>query len=96
MVGLTILLMLRSPHPKKVIVERMPAPVQSGAIFIPEEARQKGMDGKVVAIGNDVRDLEVNQQVLVNWQYGGTDAFTRDGLDYWVLNEHQVLAVINP
>ena len=87
---------LRVANPKKVLVEQSPPQTHSGNLFIPQSAQVRPMDGTVVAIGSGIRDLEVNYKVLVGWQHGGTETFTMDGKDYWLLNEWQVLAILNP
>jgi co-chaperonin GroES (HSP10) len=83
---------MQPPSPTKVIVEQTPA--QAGALFIPEAARVKPMDGIVHSVGSGVRELRAGDHVLVNWQNGGTGDFHHGGKDYWLLNENQVLARI--
>ena len=52
------------------------------------------MDGRVVAVGSKIQDISVGNIVLVEWRNGGTEQFSHDGKDYWLLNERQILAVI--
>lgn len=85
---------MHSPKPTKVIVEKTPTQEFVGKLFIPDLNRVKPMDGKVIAVGANVKDLRVGDHVLVEWRHGGTEQFSRNGKDYWLLNERQVLAIV--
>lgn len=86
--------MLKAAHPAKVIVEQSVPPERSELLFIPEAARIKPMDGVVRAVGSKVTRLHEGDRVLVSWQHGGTEQFTHEGKDYWLLHEHQIIAVL--
>lgn len=47
-------------------------------------------EGTVVAVGKNVEELKVNDRVI--WQYYGESKFERDGLEYSMLVEKNVLA----
>jgi chaperonin GroES len=83
-----------APRPTKVIVEKTPEQTHAGGLYIPPNARVKPMDGRVIAIGSGVHDVKVGDVVLVGWRNGGTEQFSHDGKDYWLLNERQILAVV--
>ena len=73
----------------------------SGAIFIPDSAKEKPQKGEVVAVGlgkvNDKGDREpmdvtVGQTVLYA-KYAGTDV-KMDGVEYKILSIKDALAII--
>jgi chaperonin GroES len=75
--------------------------VKKGGIFIPDTAKEKPMESRVVALGSGKTDdngkkvpfeLKKGDRVLVN-KYGGTE-IKLAGKDYKILNSDDVLAVI--
>lgn len=85
---------VHTPGPNKVIVEKTPEQAFAGNLFIPPQARVKPMDGRVVAVGSKIQDLQPGNIVLVEWRNGGTEQFSHGDKDYWLLNERQILAVV--
>ena len=88
------------PLGNRVVVEPIEeeAQVSAGGIYIPDTAKEKPQDGKVVAVGpgrltdDGIRvpmDLSVGDTVVYS-KYGGTE-FTVDGIEYLVLREDDVL-----
>ena len=73
----------------------------SGGIIIPDTAREKPQQGRVVAVGPGRLDKNGNRlemQVKVGdtiffTKYGGTDV-KLDGVDHIILREDDILAVI--
>ncbi|MBN1466662.1 co-chaperone GroES [candidate division KSB1 bacterium] len=72
-----------------------------GSIYIPETAKEKPQEGKVLAVGpgkiSDSGDLvkmqvKVGNRVLYG-KYSGTEV-TIDGEDYLIMRESDILAVI--
>jgi chaperonin GroES len=72
-----------------------------GGLYIPDTAKEKPMQGKIVAVGpgklseENERispDVEVGQTVLYG-KYSGTEVSV-DGEDYLILRESDILAVI--
>ena len=90
------------PVGDRVVVQ--PAPkeeVTKSGIVIPETAKEKPQEGKVIAVGsgrlldNGDRapiDVQVGDRVLYA-KYGGTE-FKLDGEEYLVLKENDILAII--
>ena len=88
------------PLGNRIVVEPMEedAQVSAGGIYIPDTAKEKPQEGKVVAVGpgkltDDGKripmELEVGDTVVYS-KYGGTDF--RDGdTEYLVLREDDVL-----
>jgi len=75
--------------------------VKKGGIVIPDTAKEKPMESRVVALGSGKTDdngkkvpfeLKKGDRVLVN-KYGGTE-IKLNGKDYKILNSDDVLAVI--
>ena len=73
----------------------------SGGIVIPDTAKEKPQEGKVVAVGPGKIDengkripLEVkkNDRVLFS-KYGGTDV-TIEGVDHLILREDDILGIL--
>ena len=74
---------------------------KKGAIIIPDTAKEKPMESRVVALGTGKTDddgkkvpfdVKKGDRVLVN-KYGGTE-IKLDGKDYRIFNGDEVLAVI--
>ncbi len=73
----------------------------AGGIFIPDSAKKKPQEGKVIAVGSGrllddgtVKPLTVQVgDTVVYSKYGGTET-TLEGTDYVILDEDQIFAVI--
>ncbi|WP_319394280.1 co-chaperone GroES [uncultured Desulfobacter sp.] len=72
-----------------------------GGIIIPDTAKEKPVEGTVVALGNGrmgedgkriAMDLKVDDRILFS-KYGGTDVKV-DGTDYLILRQDDVLGII--
>jgi chaperonin GroES len=73
-----------------------------GGLYIPDTAKEKPMQGTIVAVGpgklsdeNEriAPDVEVGQTVLYG-KYSGTEVSV-DGEDFLILRESDILAIIN-
>ena len=73
----------------------------SGGIFLPDTAKKKPQEGKVIAVGTGrlledgtVRELAVKVgDTVVYSKYGGTEV-KLDGEDYVLLDEDQIYALV--
>ncbi len=72
-----------------------------GGLYIPDTAKEKPQQGEVVAVGPGklsddgtrlVMDVKVGDRVLYG-KYSGTD-ITLDGIEYLIVRESDVLAII--
>jgi chaperonin GroES len=72
-----------------------------GGIIIPDSAKEKPQEGKVIAVGNGkvlengtklALDVKAGDKILFG-KYSGTDIKV-DGEEYLILREDEVLAVI--
>jgi len=82
----------------RILVERMEEEAKTASgIIIPDNAKEKPLEGKVVAISKEVEEdenLPINEgDIVVFAKYSGTD-ITIDGKEYLVLNTDDVLGKI--
>ncbi|MGI6595977.1 MAG: co-chaperone GroES [Elusimicrobia bacterium] len=90
------------PLGDRIVVEQLEAEAKTkGGIIIPDTAKEKPQEGKVIAIGKGRVDnngklipmeVKVGDKVLYG-KYAGTE-ITLDGNEYMILREEDVLAVI--
>ena len=90
------------PLQDRILVKRVPeAEKTKGGIIIPDTAKEKPIEGKVVAVGNGkvqddgtVRklDVQVGDTVLFG-KYGGTEVQI-DGEEHLILREDDILGVV--
>ncbi|MGD0017230.1 MAG: co-chaperone GroES [Verrucomicrobiia bacterium] len=75
--------------------------VKKGGIIIPDTAKEKPQEGKVVALGTGKRDddgklvpftVKVGDRVLIS-KYGGTE-IKIDGKDHLIMREEDILGII--
>jgi chaperonin GroES len=78
----------------KILIKRLPEFSETGGgILIPEEYREKAMNGEVVSVGPDVEQVRPGQ-IIMFAKYAGTDITFNDDNQYLILAEKQVLGVI--
>ena len=86
-----------------VVVKRMKEEEKSkGGIIIPDTAKEKPIEGKVIAVGNGkvledgtVRKLDVKAgDTVLFGKYSGTEVKI-DGEEHLILREEDILAVID-
>ncbi len=90
------------PLGDRVLVESVEEKEQTkGGIIIPDSAKEKPTEGKVVALGTGKTDdngkklpfeVKVGDRVLVS-KYGGTEV-KLDGKEYKLLNSDDILAIV--
>lgn len=90
------------PLNDRLLVQRLEEEEKtSGGIIIPDSAKEKPAQGKVVAVGpgklNDSGErvaLQVKEgDVILFSKYGGTDV-KLDGEDYLIMREDDVLGIV--
>jgi chaperonin GroES len=93
---------VRPLHDRLLIQRLAEEEKTAGGLFIPDTAKEKPQQGKVVAVGNGrvtedgkVRPLEVKagDKVLFS-KYSGTE-LKLDGSEYLMIREDDVLGIIN-
>jgi len=90
------------PLQDRLLVERLDIDEKTkGGIIIPETAKEKPQEGRVVAVGNGKvlddgtvkpLDVKVKDKVLFS-KYGGTE-ITIEGDEYLILKEDDILAIV--
>mgnify|MGYP003208949193 FL=1 len=85
------------PLADRVLIEPKEAETKTASgIYIPETAKEKPQQGKVIAVGSGKKDepmeLKVGDTVLYG-KYSGTE-ITVDGKDYLMMRQSDVLAVL--
>jgi chaperonin GroES len=90
------------PLQDRIIVKRLEEETKTkGGIIIPDSAKEKPIEGKVVAVGTGKKtddgklialDVKVGDKVLFS-KYGGTEVKI-DGEEYLIMREDDILGVI--
>ena len=91
------------PLHDRILVERVEAQeVGRGGIIIPDTAKEKPQEGKVIAAGNGrltddgkrlALDVQVGDRILFG-KYSGSEV-TLDDVEYVIMREEDVLAILN-
>jgi len=91
------------PLHDRVLVERLKSEEKSaGGIIIPETAKEKPQQGKVIAVGNGVRDEQGKIQAL-DVKAGDTILFGKwsgtevklDGTEYLIMKESDIMGILD-
>ena len=85
------------PLADRVIIEPAAAEEKTaGGIIIPDTAKEKPKQGKIVAAGNGKKDepltVKLGDTVLYS-KYGGTE-LKFEGVDYLIMREDDILAIV--
>lgn len=84
-----------------ILVERMEQEVRKGGIIIPDTAKEKPQQGKVIAVGEGRRDNEGNKiplevkkgDIILFGKYSGNEIKIVDK-EYLIIREDDVLGII--
>ena len=81
------------PLGKRVLVERVEeAKTTASGIYIPDSAKEKPSQGKVLAASKEVKDVAVNDTVVFG-KYAGSE-LTLDGTTYLVIEVDDLLGIV--
>jgi len=85
------------PLADRVVIEQLAAETKTASgIYIPDSAKEKPQQGKVVAVGKGTKDepttVKVGDTVLYG-KYAGTE-LKLDGGDYIIMRESDILAIM--
>lgn len=85
------------PLADRVLIEPAPAEEKTiGGIIIPDTAKEKPLQGKVLAVGNGTKDEEMvvkEGDTVLYGKYAGTElAF--EGKKYLVMRQSDILAIL--
>ena len=87
-----------NPIGLRVLVERIEEEAKTvSGIIIPDNAKEKPLEGKVIAVSKEVEEDETlpikEGDTVVFAKYSGTE-ITIDGKEYLVLNTDDILGII--
>ena len=90
------------PLHDRILVKRVEEQeVKKGGIIIPDTAKEKPLEGKIIAVGNGkvnedgkkvALDVKAHDRILFG-KYSGSEVKV-DGQDYLIMKEEDVLAII--
>ncbi len=81
------------PLGKRVLVERVEeAKTTASGIYIPDSAKEKPSQGKVLAVSKEIEDVAVNDTVVFG-KYSGNE-LTLDGTTYLVIELDDLLGIV--
>ncbi len=85
------------PIADRVVVEAAAAQeTTAGGIIIPDTAKEKPVQGTVVAVGNGKKDEPITVKVgdkILYGKYAGTE-ITYDGKEYLIMRESDIYAIL--
>ncbi|VAW12720.1 Heat shock protein 60 family co-chaperone GroES [hydrothermal vent metagenome] len=92
------------PLGDRIVVKALEAEeVSKGGIVLPDSAKEKPQEGKVLAVGQGKRtdagevqslEIKVGNRVLYG-KYSGTEISTKEGEDLLIMREDDVFAVVS-
>jgi len=81
------------PLGERVLVERIEeAKTTASGIYIPDSAKEKPSQGKVLAVSDEVKTVKVNDTVVFG-KYAGSE-LTLDGTTYLVIETDDLLGIV--
>lgn len=85
------------PLADRVLVEPSPAETTTNSgIIIPDTAKEKPQQGKVIAVGSGTKENPITVKVgdlVLYGKYAGTE-LSHGGVDYLIMRESDILAVV--
>jgi len=81
------------PLGKRVLIERVEeSKTTASGIIIPDNAKEKPLNGKVVAVSEKVKSISINDTVVFG-KYAGSE-LSLDGKTYLVMETKDILGII--
>lgn len=81
------------PLGKRVLIQRVEeAQTTASGIYIPDSAKEKPSQGKVLAVSKEVEDVAVDDTVVFG-KYAGNE-LTLDGTTYLVIEVDDLLGIV--
>lgn len=91
------------PLGDRIVVQALEAEeITKGGIILPETAKEKPHEGKIVAVGRgkvldnghiQALELKAGDRILYG-KYSGSEIKTKDGKEYLIMREEDVLAIV--
>ena len=84
------------PLGNRVLIEREEQSNQTASgLYIPDSAKEKPLNGKVIAVGKDAIEAGINEgDTVVFPKYGGTE-ITIEGKEYLIMSSDDILGVLS-
>lgn len=86
-----------TPLADRVLIKPIEAETKTASgIFIPDSAKEKPQQGKVVAVGKGTKDEPITVKVgdtVLYGKYAGTE-LKFEGADYLIMRENEIFAII--
>lgn len=91
------------PLGDRVIIKPLePESKTKGGIVLPDTVKEKPQEGKVVAVGKgkvlengSIQKPEVKEgDIILYGKYSGTEVTTKDGEEYLIVREEDILAIV--
>jgi len=82
-----------SPLGERIVATREETATKTASgLYLPDKTQEKSQIAKVVAIGSTVKEVKIGQRVII----GGYSTMTIkiDGVEYLIVKEEDVLAVV--
>ena len=84
------------PLADRVVIEPKPAETKTaGGLIIPDNAKEKPLEGVVVAVGPGTTEVKMevkNGDTVLYGKYAGTE-ITVDGKEYLIMRQNDILAI---
>ncbi len=64
----------------------------AGGIYVPDTAKEKPQRGKVEAVGSEVKDVKIGNEVFFD-KYSGSK-LSIDNVEYLIIKEEDILGII--
>jgi chaperonin GroES len=81
------------PLGKRVLIERVEeATTTASGIIIPDNAKEKPLNGKVIAVSKEVEEISVGDTVVFG-KYAGSE-LNLEGKEYLVMEDKDILGVM--
>ena len=85
------------PLSDRVVIEALEAETKTASgLYIPDSAKEKPQQGKVVAVGNGSKDEPMTVQIgdtVLYGKFAGTE-LKLDGSDYLIMRESDIFAIV--
>lgn len=91
------------PLGDRVLVKALEAEEKTkGGIVLPDSAKEKPQEGKIIAVGKgkvldsgSIQPLEVKVgDKILYGKYSGTEITTKEGEEYLIMKEEDILAIV--
>ncbi len=84
-----------TPLGNRVLIQREEQTNQTASgLYIPDSAKEKPLNGKVIAVGKEAIEAGINEgDTVVFPKYGGTE-LTIEGTEYLIMSSDDILGVM--